>query len=76
MNMTKMAIYFALGLALAVGDIAWDNVIFWCVMALMVVNDFVAKREGVADGVMIALDMSEDQLNSLRRQLDELGEGK
>lgn len=74
--MIKPIIYVALGLALGAGNVYWDNVLFWCVMALMVVNEILAKREGVADGVMIALDMSADQLNSLRRQLDELGEGK
>lgn len=76
MNLTKIVIYFALGLTLGVGNVHWDNVLFWCVMALMVVNEILVKRDGIADGVMIALDMSEDQLNSLRRQLDELGEGK
>lgn len=74
--MIKPAIYVALGLALGAGNVYWDNVLFWCVMALMVVNEILAKREGVADGVMIALDMTDDQLNSLRRQLDEIGEGK
>jgi hypothetical protein len=74
--MIKPVIYVALGLALGAGNVYWDNVLFWCVMALMVVNEILAKREGVADGVMIALDMTDDQLNSLRRQLDEIGEGK
>lgn len=74
--MIKPIIYVALGLALGAGNVYWDNVLFWCVMALMVVNEILAKREGVADGVMIALDMTDDQLNSLRRQLDEIGEGK
>ena len=74
--MIKPVIYVALGLALGAGNVYWDNVLFWCVMSLMVVNEILAKREGVADGVMIALDMTDDQLNSLRRQLDEIGEGK
>lgn len=74
--MIKIVIYFALGLTLAVGNIAWDNALFWCAMGLMAVNEFLSKREGIADGVMIALDMSDDQLNDLRRQLDELGADK
>lgn len=74
--MIRIVIYFALGVTLAVGSIAWDNVLFWCAMGLMVVNEYITKREGIADGVMIALDMSDSQLNDLRRQLDELGEKK
>jgi hypothetical protein len=74
--MIKLVVYFALGLTLGVADVHWDNVLFWCVVGLMLVIDVVSKREGIADGVMIALDMSDDQLNDLRRQLDELGASK
>jgi hypothetical protein len=67
---TRLVLYATLGAlmdALGQGAGDWG---FWCVVALFVCSDALARREGQDHGIWITITLPADELAELKRQLD------
>jgi hypothetical protein len=68
--MTRIVLYATLGFlmdSLGQGAFDWG---FWCVLALFVCNDVLARKEGQDHGIWITLTLPADKLTELKQQLD------
>jgi len=65
MNWTRIALYATLGLLCNSLELAWDTVGFWCIAAMFLAADTIARREGfevgVAQGIEMITDMTDKQ---------------
>jgi hypothetical protein len=66
----RLVLYATLGFLLnALGQSAFDWG-FWCVLALFVCGDVIARKEGQEHGIWITLNLPADKLTELKQQLD------
>ena len=67
---TRIVLYATLGCLLdALGQGAGDWG-FWCVLALFIATDILARKEGQDHGIWITLSLPADKLTELKQQLD------
>lgn len=61
----RLAAYAALGLVLSGAEVQYDNLAFWCVIALFLVSNYLERKEayevGVASGIEMMTDMTDQQ---------------
>ena len=61
----RIALYTTLGLVLMSVDLSYEQVGFWCIVALYLANEHVTGRQcferGVATGIEMMTDMTEQQ---------------
>ena len=64
-TLQRIAIYGALGLVLNTVDIQWDNPVFWCMITLFWLSNYLERQNsyevGVASGIEMLTDMTEQQ---------------
>jgi len=69
---TRLAVYLALGLVLAVLGIQWDRAEFWCLLGLFWCVDILARWEGRQQGVAQVLDMPTWQYARLKVVMEKI----
>jgi len=64
-HLQRIAIYAALGAVLSSMGAQWDTALFWCVLALFWISNWLERREGlevgIASGIEMIADMTEQQ---------------
>ena len=69
MMFTRIALYATLGVLCHSLELAWDTMGFWCIMAIFLAADILARREGfevgVAQGIEMMTDMTDEQRNDV-----------
>ena len=73
---TRVAVYIALGLVLAVLGIQWDQAEFWCLLGLFWCVDFLSRNEGRQEGVAMILSMPMMQVARLKTLMEMVESGK
>ena len=73
---TRVVVYLALGLVLAVLGIQWDQAEFWCLLGLFWCVDFLARNEGRQEGVAMVLSMPMMQVARLKTLMEMVESGK
>jgi hypothetical protein len=73
---TRLALYATLGLTLAALGQTFDTVGFWLIITLVWASEQLARREGIEDGIVIAIDLPQDKIDELKRQLNRIKTGK
>jgi hypothetical protein len=67
----RAALYGTLGTLLSQGlDIQWDDVGFWCVLALFWAADTIARRDGYEVGVVQGIDIYRNMSTEQRSAVD------
>ena len=68
-TLQRIAIYGALGLVLNTVDIQWDNPVFWCMITLFWLSNYLERKDafevGLSTGIEMLTDMSEEQRNEV-----------
>jgi len=73
---TRLAVFVALGLLMAVLGIRWDQVEFWCIIGLFWCVEFLARLEGRQEGVAIVLAMPMMQIARLKTLMELVESGR
>ena len=65
----RLALYATLGLVLNSLDLNYEQVGFWCIVALYLANEHVQRRQGfelgMATGIEMMTDMTDEQRNEV-----------
>ena len=69
--MTRLVLYATLGLLLSALGVHWDSAEWWCMVALFISSDYLARKEGQDHGIWITLTLPADKLAELKQQLDQ-----
>ena len=69
---TRLAVFVALGLLMAVLGIQWDQSEFWCLLGLFWCVEFLARHEGRQQGVAQVLDMPTWQYARLKVVMEKI----
>ena len=69
--MTRLVVYATLGLLLDALGQDYSTWGFWCVLALFMCSDVLARKEGQDHGIWITLMLPTDRLAELKQQLDQ-----
>ena len=61
----RIAVYAALGLVLSGAEVHYDDLAFWCTLALFWTSNYLVRKEayevGVSSGIEMMTDMSDEQ---------------
>ena len=71
-SMTRLVLYATLGLLLSALDLHWDTAEYWCVVALFISNDYLARREGYEHGMVFIATLSDEHLARIRAEVDKI----
>jgi len=71
-TLQRIAIALTLGLALVAMGHPIDSWEFWCVIAMLLVSNFLHYRDGVESGVATAVEMWVDMTEEQRKDMIEL----
>jgi hypothetical protein len=70
--MTRLVVYATLGVLLDALGQNWDTWGFWCTLALFVVSDSLARRDGYESGVAAGISVYSLATEEQRTQLDKI----
>jgi len=73
-SLLNLAAWVALLLVLATLQLGWNSWQWWSIMAMALIIEYLARREGERAGVSRVMDMKPRQWMRLKRQWDQAGE--
>ena len=72
----RLVCFSGIALALSAGGLAWDNTLFWCIITLVFIVDWLADRQGATRAADYLLNMPRDNLIKLKDGFDGLHRGE
>jgi hypothetical protein len=72
MNWERLAVYATLGLLLDALGQNWESWGFWCMLALFVLSDHLARKDGYESGVAAGITVYSSATEEQRTQLDKI----
>ena len=70
--MTRLVLYATLGYLLDVLGHSWDSWGFWCVLALYMCSEHLARRDGYEQGMVFIATLSDAHLARIREEVDKI----
>ena len=65
----RIAVYAALGLVLSGAEVHYDDLAFWCTLALFWTSNYLERKDafevGLSNGIEMMTDMTEQQRNEV-----------
>ena len=72
MNLTRLAVWATLGVLLDALELGYQTWGFWCMLALFICCDYLARREGVEEGMWLTANLPISALQDIKRQIKDL----
>ena len=72
MNWERLAVYATLGVLLDAMGSDWESWSFWCMLALFVVSDYLARKAGMEQGMWMTANLPIDSLKDIQQQIKDL----
>lgn len=72
MNWERLAVYTTLGLLLDALGINWESWGFWCMLALFVLSDYLARKDGMEQGMWMTANLPIADLKDIQQQIKDL----
>lgn len=72
MNFERLAVYATLGVLLDAMGSGWETWSFWCMLSLFVLSDYLARKDGMEQGMWLTANLSIEALQDIKRQIKEL----
>jgi len=70
--MTRLVVYATLGLLLDALECRWDTWGFWCILALFMCSDYLARRDGYEQGLVHGMSAYINANEQQRQELDRI----
>ena len=70
--MTRLVLYATLGLLLSALELHLDSAEWWCMLALFIVSDSLARKDGYDSGVAAGITVYSSATEEQRTQLDKI----
>ena len=74
MFLQQIALYACVGFIMEATGQGWDTPLYWCMLAVLMVSNYLARREGFHEGIETANDvlvMSNRILDEARKYVDD-----
>ena len=72
MNFERLAVYATLGCLLDALELGYSTWGFWCTLALFCVSDYLARRDGMEQGMWLTANLPIEALEDIKRQIKQL----
>ena len=70
--MTRLVLYATLGLLMSVLGLQWDTSEYWCMLALFICSDHLARRAGIEQGIVMGMSAYINANEQQRADLDKI----
>jgi len=72
----RLVCFSGIGLALSAGGLEWNNSLFWCILVLVFIVDWLADRQGATRAADYLLSLPRENLIKLKDGFDGLHRGE
>jgi hypothetical protein len=71
-TLQRIAVYAGLGTALSAAGVQWDDMLFWCILVMFWVSNYLHGKDGYELGLSNGIEMFSDMTDAQRVELIKL----
>jgi hypothetical protein len=68
-TLQRVAIYAGLGWALIAAGVQWNDMLFWCILVMFWVSNYLHRKDGYELGLSNGIEMFSDMTDAQRAEL-------